>query len=100
MVPIALRAASKLNPRNADALEAAAVRCEREGTVESARAARTDAYDAVAADAAAAYAAAAYAKIKFLTELIDEYDRITGRIAPADIPAERWEGLRLALTGE
>jgi len=59
MVPIALRAASKLNPRNADALEAAAVRCEREGTVESARAARTDAY-AAAADAAAAYAAAAY----------------------------------------
>src|SRR5215469_861985 len=62
MVPIALRAASKLNPRNADALEAAAVRCEREGTVESARAARTAAYAAAAyAAAAAAYAAAAYA---------------------------------------
>jgi regulator of protease activity HflC (stomatin/prohibitin superfamily) len=68
-VPVALRAAAMMNPTHAEALEAAAVRCEREGTREAARdgervaraaayAAYADAY-AAAADAAAAAAAAA-----------------------------------------
>lgn len=75
IVPIALRAAASRNPKHADALEAAAVRCEQEGTGEAAKFARSvaqkarhdaaaDAYAAAAADAyadayAAAYAAAA-----------------------------------------
>jgi hypothetical protein len=59
---------------------------------------------AYAADAAAdaAYAdaaAAAAARIKFLTDLIDEYDRITGRTAPAEIDTILWTELRDALTG-
>jgi len=65
VVPIALRAAAKMNPKHADALEIAAKECESHGTVESAKKARKSAYaatDAVyaAADAAdaAAYAAA------------------------------------------
>jgi hypothetical protein len=59
-VPVALRAAAKRVPSHAAALEAAAVRCEQEGT----RAAALDAqrtaaaYDAAAAAAADAYAAA------------------------------------------
>jgi hypothetical protein len=57
-VPVALRSAAKVNPKHADRLEAAAVRCEREGTREAALAARTA---AAAAAAYAAYAAAAYA---------------------------------------
>jgi hypothetical protein len=60
IVPIALRAAAKRNQKHAAKLEAAAVRCELEGTREAARAAA--AYAAAAADAAAdaaAYAAAA-----------------------------------------
>lgn len=77
IVPIALRAAAKLVPMHASALESAAVRCETEGTRESALAARAyaaayaadadadadgDAAAAYAADAAdAAYAAAAAA---------------------------------------
>ena len=56
-VPVGLRAAAKLNPKHAKALEAAAVRCEVEGTREAARegerVARAYA-DADAADAAAA----------------------------------------------
>jgi len=35
-VPIGLRAAAKVNPKHAEALEAAAVRCEVEGTREAA----------------------------------------------------------------
>jgi hypothetical protein len=73
-----------------------------------------DAYAAAAADAAAAaadadaYAAAAAdawrhspdnVKIKFLTDLIDAHDAITGH-TPADIPAERWQALHDALAGQ
>jgi len=66
-VPAALRSAAKVNPKHAETLEAEAVRCEREGTRESAQAARIAAASAAAyaaADAAAyaaGYAAAAYA---------------------------------------
>jgi hypothetical protein len=59
-VPIGLRAAARVNPERADALEAAAVRCEMEGTREACRAAADAAAAAAAvADAAAAAAAAA-----------------------------------------
>lgn len=68
IVPIALRAAAKLNPKFADELESAAVRCEIEGTREASRAAHNVAAAAAAhaaahaaADAAAYAAAAAYA---------------------------------------
>jgi len=59
-VPSALRLAAKRNPRHANALEAAAVRCEREGTREAAREGERAAYaaDDVSAPAAAAYVAA------------------------------------------
>jgi hypothetical protein len=61
IVPIAMRAAAAKNPKHAEALEAAAVRCEQEGTVEASRAA-SDVARAAPRDAhAAAYAAAAYA---------------------------------------
>jgi len=78
-VPVGLRAVASRNPTHAKDLEAAAVRCEQEGTRESARngervaraayaaadaayaAAAADAYAAAAADAYAAYAAAAAA---------------------------------------
>ena len=72
VVPAALRSAATVNPTHAESLEAAAVRCETDGTREAchegkrvARAAYDAAYAAAyayAADAAAAYAAdAAYA---------------------------------------
>jgi hypothetical protein len=65
-VPVGLRAAARRNPKHAAALEAAAVRCETEGTREAAREGErvaAAAYAAYAADAAAAAAdaAAAYA---------------------------------------
>jgi hypothetical protein len=45
---------------------------------------------AYAADAAAGSAA----RIGFLRDLISEYNRVTGRTEPADIPVERWQALR------
>jgi hypothetical protein len=63
-VPVGLRAAAKLNPKNADKLEAAAVRCEHEGTREACKAAQkiasASAYAAYAAGDASAYDASAY----------------------------------------
>jgi hypothetical protein len=58
IVPIALRAASRRIPAHAERLEAAAVRCENDGTREAAMAARNAARDVYAYDAAevAAYA--------------------------------------------
>jgi hypothetical protein len=58
-VPVGLRAAAKKNPAFADRLEAAAVRCEQEGTREASRHAREIASAASAAAADAANAAAA-----------------------------------------
>jgi hypothetical protein len=55
VVPLALRVAAKVNPRHADRLEAAAVRCEQDGTREAAQTA--DAAAAAAADDAADAAA-------------------------------------------
>ena len=49
-VPVALREAARRNPAHADALEAAAVRCEREGTCASADYAASAARDRVLAD--------------------------------------------------
>ncbi len=63
-VPIGLRVAVKRNPTHAKALEAAAVRCEREGTREACQHAReiaSDAYAAASDATYAAYAAATYA---------------------------------------
>jgi hypothetical protein len=60
VVPVALRSAAKLDPRHRAPLLAAAERCEREGTRESAQAARFAA-EAAYADAYAAASAAAYA---------------------------------------
>jgi hypothetical protein len=57
-VPIGLRAAAKRNPKHADALEAAAVRCEVEGTREAAMEGGRVARAAADAAAYAAYAAA------------------------------------------
>lgn len=65
-VPNALRAAATVNPKHADALEAAAVRCEVEGTRDSARNGERVALASVAAaanSANAAAAAAAYAEV-------------------------------------
>jgi hypothetical protein len=74
-------------------------------------AADADAAAYAAADAAAAYAAAYAAaarrawrdspderKIAFLTELLDEHDRLTGHVAQEIDPAQ-WEALRRALLG-
>jgi hypothetical protein len=63
VVPVGLRVAAKKNPAFADRLEAAAVRCEQEGTREASRHAREIASAAAAADASADAnaAAAAYA---------------------------------------
>jgi hypothetical protein len=61
IVPIALRAAASRNPKHAEALEAAAVRCEKEGTRDAARNARSAAAAAAYAAAYAYAAAAAYA---------------------------------------
>jgi hypothetical protein len=64
-VPVGLRAAARVNPKYAPALEAAAVRCEQEGTREACKAAQKAAAAAATAaaadDAAAAYAAYAVA---------------------------------------
>ncbi len=60
IVPMAMRSAASVNPKYADELEAAAKRCEVEGTGESAKEARAVARKAAAAAADAA-AAAAYA---------------------------------------
>lgn len=64
-VPVGLRAAATVNPQHAQALEAAAVRCEREGTRKSCAAAQSAASAAEAAayyaDAAAGYAYASAA---------------------------------------
>ena len=67
VVPLGLRATATRNPKHAEALEAAAVRCEQEGTREAAqngeRVARAvaDAYDAAYAYEAAEAVVAAYA---------------------------------------
>jgi hypothetical protein len=60
MVPLALRAAAEIHKdaKHRDALRAAAVKCEKDGTEKSAREAKTAANAADAAAYAAAYAAA------------------------------------------
>ena len=49
---------------------------------------------AYAAASAAVKAARSAARIGFLRDLIGEYNRITGRTEPADIPIERWQEFR------
>ena len=58
IVPIALRAAGRLNPKFQAALEADAVRCEQEGTRDACLAAKKTAAAAAAATAATATASA------------------------------------------
>jgi hypothetical protein len=56
------------------------------------------AYDAYADAAAAAAADAdAYAEIEFLTRLLDEYDRITGRTETPPIPDTTWAQFRATI---
>lgn len=61
ILPIAFRAAAKCNPSKAASLEAAALRCETEGTRDAALFARTTAYAAAEAATYAAAEAAAHA---------------------------------------
>lgn len=69
MLPLALRAAAARNPKHAEALEGAALRCEQEGTREAARHAKSVASNACAYGAYAASAAAcAYAYDHALAE--------------------------------
>jgi hypothetical protein len=58
IVPIALRAAAKRNPKHSEGLTAATMECEKEGTIKSARKIADDATCAYADDATCAYAAA------------------------------------------
>lgn len=69
----------------------------QDGTKPAAAAAAWAAAAADAAAWAAADAAKDEAMIKFLTDMIGEYDRVTGRQAVAVIPAADWERLRLVL---
>jgi hypothetical protein len=64
-VPLGLRAAARVNPKHAKKLEAAAVRCEMEGTREACEHARSAAAAADAADAAYAAAYAARRSARF-----------------------------------
>ncbi len=95
MVPIAMRVAARRNPKHAEALEAAAVRCEQEGTVDSARNAQrvaryadatayTTAYTAAYAYAAADAATAAYAAAADAYPAAAAADAATAAYAAAD----------------
>jgi hypothetical protein len=93
-VPSALRCAAKLNPKHSDALESAAVRCEREGTQDSARAAYAAAYAAAAAaDAAAAAAAYAAAYAARDASLSDYAERVVRILIDMDAPGCQWLSL-------
>jgi hypothetical protein len=70
-VPSGLRAAARVNPTHADRLEAAAVRCETEGTQQSCEEARDVAREAKRADAAAHAAAAAAAATAYAADAAD-----------------------------
>jgi hypothetical protein len=109
MVPIALRAAAKRVPKHADDLEAAAVRCEQEGTLEAARQARTaaDAANAAAANAAAAdadaaayaaYAADAYAAYAAYDAAYDAANAAAAAAAAADAAAYAADAANAART--
>lgn len=71
ILPIALRAAASRNPKHAEALEAAAVRCELEGTGEAAKFAREVALAALRAADADAYADAYAARDRVLNACAD-----------------------------
>ena len=91
IVPIALRAAAKRVPKHAKRLEAAAVRCEQEGTREAAQAARNTANAAYAAAAAAAAAdatAAAYAAAYAAAAAAAAADAAAAAAAAADAAAD------------
>jgi hypothetical protein len=67
IVPMALEAAASLNPKHAEVLNAAALRCKNEGTSAASAAARAAAYAA----RAAAYAASAAARDRIFTTLAE-----------------------------
>jgi hypothetical protein len=69
MLPIALRAAGKLNPAFSEALDSAAAACENTGTIESARAAKIVAYAAAYTTADAADAAAGDKVLRIAAEI-------------------------------
>lgn len=75
IVPIALRAAASRNPKHAERLEAAALRCEQEGTQKAAEAA-LGATRAAYAAAFAAADAAAYAAAYAAADADAERDRV------------------------
>ena len=91
-VPAALRSAAKVNPKHAEKLEAAAVKCETEGTRESAREAEKIADAASYADAADADAdaadAAAYAAAARQKAYKRQADKLIELLAAAPIPAQ------------
>lgn len=90
VVPRALRSAAKVNPKHAEALEAAAVQCEREGTREAAENGRqvARAADAVAAAAADAVAAA-YARVRDRT-LAEFADDVVEILIDLKAPGCQW----------
>lgn len=53
-----------------------------------------DLIDGAGEDPSRGAAARSAARIQFLRDLIAEYNRITGRTEPADIPLERWQQFR------
>ena len=73
VVPIGLRAAARLNPKFSADLEAAAVRCEQEGTREAALEAKSVARKAYAAAAYAAAAADAAAAARTRDRVLAQY---------------------------
>lgn len=77
IVPIALRAAAEVNPDHAESLEAAAVRCEGEGSREAAEAAKKAAHAAyvAATDAATDAAHAAYVAANAATDVATDAAR-------------------------
>jgi hypothetical protein len=95
-------AAAAADAYAADAYGGAADAYAAAGAAYAAYAADAYAYGgAAAADAYAAVAYAAYGgqQIKFLTDLLDEYDHITGRTTPPQITTAQWAALHDALTG-
>jgi hypothetical protein len=90
-VPVGLRAAASVKPKHAKALEAAAVRCEQEGTREAAREGERVARAAASASAASAYAYAdayadayAYAAADAAYAAADAYAAAASASAAAD----------------
>jgi hypothetical protein len=92
IVPLALRAAVRHNPHHAATLEAAAVRCEQDGTREAALKGKAAAYAAAEYDACDASSEAAYAASSDVAIYAAIYVAIYAAAADADDAAERRDG--------